>query len=116
MADETCSTCDHDFRISSNYIEASGRGEHVKIPYDQMRTLSQNNRNDFKTLVNTLLDHTKTDEVLLAEEAARLYRFSLTVADAKENFVTLKYIKGYDASGMLVVRFMITEEGAFRCQ
>jgi hypothetical protein len=115
LADQTCSTQSYDFRITDSYIEAQGRGLEIKVPYHQMRSLSQNSRGDFKALLKRLSDITQTDEPLSLDEASRLYRFSITVADDVEELITLKYIKGYDESGILVVRFMINQDRAYRC-
>ena len=115
LADQTCSTQSYDFRITDSYIEAQGRGLEIKVPYHQMRSLSQNSRGDFKALVKRLSDSTLTDEALSTDEALRLYRFSITVADDVEELITLKYIKGFDESGLIVVRFMINQDRAYRC-
>jgi hypothetical protein len=115
FADQTCSTQSYDFRITDSYIEAQGRGLEIKVPYHQMRSLSQNSRSDFKAMVKRLSDITLTDEVLSLDEASRLHRFSITVADDVEELITLKYIKGYDNSGVLVARFMINQDRAYRC-
>jgi hypothetical protein len=115
FADQTCSTQSYDFRITDSYIEAQGRGLEIKVPYHQMRSLSQNARGDFKAMLKRLSDSTLTDEALSEDEASRLYRLSITVADDVEELITLKYIKGYDESGVLVVRFMINQDRAYRC-
>lgn len=116
FADETCQTSLYDFRITSSYIQGSGQGVHVRIAYNEQRTLSRRNLSDFKELISTLSDASNTDEILTNNDVTALDRFSITVADGAEGLISLKYVKGYDQSGMLIVRYMITQNGAFRCQ
>jgi hypothetical protein len=115
FADQTCETRDYIFRITDSYIEASGRGVEIKVPYHQMRSLSQNSRGDFKSLIKRLSESAVNDEALTLEEASQIYRFSITVADDVEELVTLKYIKAYAESGMIVARFMLSQDTVYRC-
>lgn len=114
-ADETCETNFYDFRITSSYIESFGNSGTVRLPYSHLRSLSINNLGDFKALIRSLSDEVRTDGVLTSSESSRLTRFSISVADGAEELVSLKYIKGYDKSGILVVRYMITDGGTLRC-
>lgn len=116
IADETCLTSIYDFRITNSYIEATGQGEHVRVPYSDVRTLSRRSRTDFKSMIRNLSDEINTDVILTQTEAAQLEHFTLTAADGHEDIIGMLYAKGYDKSGMLVVRYMVTEDGAYRCQ
>lgn len=116
MADETCRTSLYDFRITNKYIQADGQGEHVRIPYSEMRTLSRRNRTDFKNLIRTLSDEITTDSVLTKTESTLIERFSLTVADGHEELIGMMYAKAFDEQGQIVARFMVTEDGSYRCQ
>lgn len=116
VADETCKTSLYDFRITNSYIQADGQGDHVRIPYSEMRSLSRRSRTDFKALLNTLSDEINTDIILTKTEKTNLERFSLTVADGNEELIGMMYAKGYDRAGQLIVRYMVTEDGAYRCQ
>jgi hypothetical protein len=114
-ADETCETNFYDFRITNSYIESYGNSGTVRLPYTHMRSLSINNLGDFKALIHSLSDEITTDGVLTSTEISRLTRFSITVADGAEELVSLKYIKGFDKSGILMLRYMITDGGTLRC-
>lgn len=116
FADETCKTSLYDFRITNKYIQADGQGEHVRIPYSEMRSLSRRSRTDFKALLNTLSDDINTDIILTKTERMTIARFSLTVADGNEELIGMMYAKGYDEGGQLLVRYMVTEDGSYRCQ
>lgn len=116
FADETCQTSLYDFRITSSYIQGRGQGQHVRVDYAELRTLSRRNLNDFNLLLNSLTDANNTDQVLSRSEVIMLDRFSITVADGNEGLISLKYVKGYDQSSMLMVRYMMTQDGVFRCQ
>lgn len=116
LADETCKTSLYDFRITNTYIQADGQDEHVRIPYTEMRSLSRRSRTDFKALVNTLSDDITTDIILTKTERMNIARFSLTVADGNEELIGMMYTKGYDVDGHLIVRYMVTEDGSYRCQ
>ncbi len=115
LADETCKTSLYDFRITYSYIEAKGEGETVRLPYHEIRTLGRRSRSDFKALINILKDEIETDEVLSQTEVSLIDRFSLTAAHGHEEFLSMMYSKAYDKQGMLVVRYMVTENGSYRC-
>ncbi len=115
LADETCLTSIYDFKITNNYIEVTGQGEHIKIPYNEFRTLSRRSRSDFKAFIGVLSDDINTDVVLTQTEIKLLERFALTVADGTEEIIGVMYAKGYDKAGLLIVRYMVTEDGAYRC-
>lgn len=115
LADETCTTSLYDFRITNSYIEAKGNGENVRLPYHEVRTLSRRSRSDFKALINILKDQIETDEVLTETEIALIDRFALTVADGYEELLSMMYAKAYDKQGHLIVRYMVTENGSYRC-
>jgi hypothetical protein len=115
FADETCRTSIYDFRITNSYIEATGQGEYIRIPYTDVRTLSRRSRTDFKNMINNLSDDINTDVVLTQTEAMLLERFTLTAAPGTEDIVGMLYTKGYNRSGLLVVRYMVTDDGAYRC-
>jgi hypothetical protein len=116
FADETCNTTKYDFRITNSYIEVDGNGDHYKMHYDEVRSLSRRNLSDFKTLLNSLSDETNTDEPLSIDEASLIERFSLTVADDKVDLLGIMYAKGYAKSGLIVARYMVTDGGAYRCR
>jgi primosomal protein N' len=115
LADETCKTSLYDFRITNSYIEAKGQGENVRLPYHEVRTLSRRSRADFKALINILKDQIETDDVLTPNEAALIERFALTVADGQEELLSMMYAKAYNKKGLIVVRYMVTENGSYRC-
>lgn len=115
LADETCKTSLYDFRITNSYIEAKGNGENVRLPYHEVRTLSRRSRSDFKALINILKDQIETDEVLTETEIALIDRFALTVADGHEELLSMMYAKAYDKQGHIIVRYMVTENGSYRC-
>lgn len=116
LADETCSTSLYDFRITSNYIEAKGQNEHVRLTTDGVRTLVRRQRREFKALLEVLSNELETDVILRPDEAKKLDRFSLNVADGKQDLIGAMYAKGYDERGQLLVRYMVTENGSYRCQ
>jgi hypothetical protein len=116
FADETCFSSLYDFRITNSYIEATGQGEYIRIPYTNVRTLSRRSRTDFKAMIKNLSDDINTDVVLSQTEAELLERFTLTAADGREDIIGMLYAKGYDKSGFLIVRYMVTEDGAYRCK
>lgn len=116
FADETCSTSLYDFRITKNYIESAGQNGTIRVGYSEVRTLSRRNYSDFMEFVSTLTNEISTDEILTQSEAAQVYRFSLTLADDFEDLVGLMYAKGYDKSGYLIVRYVLTDNGAYRCK
>ena len=116
FADETCQTSQYDFRITKSYIQGTGHGQHVRVAYDELRTLSRRNLTDFNLLLDSLKDANNTDQILSRSEVILLDRFSITVADGSEGLISLTYVKGYDNSGYLIVRYMMTQNGVFRCQ
>ena len=116
FADETCFTSIYDFRITNSYIEATGQGEYVRIAYSDVRTLSRRSRSDFKSMIANLSDELNADVVLSIDEAALIERFTLTMADGTEEITGMMYTKAYDKSGMLVVRYIVTKDGAYRCK
>lgn len=116
FADETCQTSLYDFKITNSYIQARGQGLHLRIEYNEIRSLSRRSMSDFKAMINLLSDADSTDDVLTTYEVPQIDRFSITVADGNEGLITLKYIKSYDQSGMLLNRFMMTQNGVLRCQ
>lgn len=116
MADETCSTSLFDFKITKKYILASGNGQTLKYSYDEVRSLSRRNQSDFMQFVSTLTNEISTDEVMTQAELGEVERFSLTVADDYEELIGMMYAKGYNKQGYLVVRYMLTDDGAYRCK
>ncbi len=115
LADETCKTSLYDFRITNSYIEARGQGDNVRLPYHEVRSLSRRSRSDFKALINILKDQIETDEVLTQTEIALIERFALTIADGYQELLSMMYAKAYDKKGHIVVRYMVTENGSYRC-
>lgn len=119
LADQTCVTSTFEFRITKHFIEATGGEDKIRIPYSEVRGISLNNsRNNFNLLTQALSDQSSTDIVLSASELSRLERFSLTLADGGEELVMRKlmYLKGYDKTGLLIVRYMVVDQSHFRCQ
>lgn len=116
FADETCKTSLYDFRITNQYIQADGQGEYIRIPYSEMRSLSRRSRTDFSRLLRRLSDEINTDIILSKTEKTIITRFSLTVADGHADLIGMMYAKGYDEEGQLIVRYMVTEDGSYRCQ
>lgn len=115
LADEVCRSSENDFFITDSYIEARGQGERVRIPHSHVRSLSRRRQNDFKDLINILKDQMETDQVLSETEILSLDRFALTVANGTKEIVSMMYVKGYDREGQLIVRYMVTGNGSYRC-
>jgi hypothetical protein len=118
IADQTCLTSTYEFRITKHFIEANGGEVEVRIPYSDVRSVTLNNsRNNFEILIQSLSDSDSTDVILTKAETSRIERFSLTLADGSEEFIgKMMYVKGFDKSGLLIVRFMIVDQSKFRCQ
>lgn len=117
-ADQTCLTPTYEFRITKHFIEAISGEDTIRIPYTEVRGISRNNgRNNFDLLIQAFSDQDSTDVVLTEAERMRLDRFSLTLADGAEELMgKMMYVKGYDKTGLLIVRFMMVDQSSFRCQ
>ena len=116
FADETCETSNGLFKITNTSISMSGNGDRIRVRYDDVRSITPRNSNDFQRFISILKDSMQTDYVLTDKEAVRVGRFSLTVADDKVDLMSLIYLKAFDLDGFLMARFMFTEDGAWRCQ
>lgn len=111
LADQTCVTPTFEFRITKSFIEATVGEEVYRIPYTEVRSISLNNgRNNFEMILQSLSDLSST-------EISRLDRFSLTLADGGEELMgKMMYVKGFDKTGLLIVRYMVVDQSSFRCQ
>ncbi len=118
IADQTCLTPTYEFRITKHFIEATGGEFEVRIPYSDVRSITLNNsRNNFEYLIQSLSDPDSTDVILTKAEISRIDRFSLTLADGSEEFIgKMMYVKSFDKSGLLILRYMIVDQSKFRCQ
>ena len=117
LADQTCLTTTYEFRITKHFIEANDGEDQIRIPYSDVRSVSRvNGRNNFEYIIQRLSENEGSESALSKEEIERIDRFSMILADGSEELIgKMLYIKGFDKTGLLIVRYMILDQSHFRC-